>query len=217
MKIFLLEDDETVCFGIKTYLEKNNYSVEIANSIEEAKKVFGYNFDLILLDVNLPDGTAFDFLKIFNIESIPFIFLTVNDSEDDIVKGLNISDGYITKPFKLPILQAKMESILRRVQGSEQKLSYKSLILDEKNYKCLLDGEDISLTLKEYEVLNLLLKNKGNILSRSRILEIVWDMEGDFVEDNTLSVTIKRLRKKLNEYSYVIETVRGIGYRFVRD
>lgn len=217
MKIFLLEDDETVCFGIKTYLEKNDYLVEVANSIKEAKKMFDYNFDLILLDVNLPDGTAFDFLKVFNIESIPFIFLTVNDSEEDIVKGLNISDGYITKPFKLPILKAKIESVLRRVQGTEQKLSYRDLILDEKNYKCLLDGEDINLTLKEFEVLKLLLKNRGTILSREKVLEIVWDMKGEFVEDNTLSVTIKRLRQKLDEYSYTIETVRGIGYRFVRD
>ena len=217
MKIFLLEDDETVCFGIKTYLEKNNYSVKFANSIKEAKKVFDYNFDLILLDVNLPDGTSFDFLKIFKIESIPFIFLTVNDSEEDIVKGLNISDGYITKPFKLPILKAKIESILRRVHGSEEKLSYGGLILDEKNYKCLLEGENINLTFKEYKLIKLLLKNRGNILSREKILEIVWDIEGDFIEDNTLSVTVKRLRKKLNKYSYVIETVRGIGYRFVRD
>lgn len=217
MKIFLLEDDETVCFGIKTYLEKNGYSVKVANSIKEAKKIFDYNFDLILLDINLSDGTSFDFLKIFNIESIPFIFLTVNDSEEDIVKGLNISDGYITKPFKLTILKAKIESVLRRSQGSEQKLSYRALVLDEKNYKCLLEGEDINLTLKEYELIKLLLKNRGNILSREKILEIAWDIEGEFVEDNTLSVTIKRLRKKLNEYSYVIETVRGIGYRFVRD
>lgn len=217
MKIFLLEDDETVCFGIKTYLEKNGYSVKVASSIKEAKKIFDYNFDLILLDINLSDGTSFDFLKIFNIKSIPFIFLTVNDSEEDIVKGLNISDGYITKPFKLTILKAKIDSVLRRSQGSEQKLSYRALVLDEKNYKCLLEGEDINLTLKEYDLIKLLLKNRGNILSREKILEIVWDIEGEFVEDNTLSVTIKRLRKKLNEYSYVIETVRGIGYRFVRD
>lgn len=129
MKIFLLEDDETLCFGIKTYLENNDYLVKVAKSLDEAKEVFDYNFDLILLDVNLPDGTGFDFLKIFNMESIPFIFLTVNDSEEDIVKGLNIADGYITKPFKFPILKAKIESILRRVQGSEQKLNYKALIL----------------------------------------------------------------------------------------
>lgn len=167
MKIFLLEDDETVCFGIKTFLGNNGYLVKVARLLSEAKKKFDYNFDLILLDVNLPDGTGFDFLKIFAIKSIPIIFLTVNDSEEDIVNGLNISDGYITKPFKLSILKAKIESVLRRVGGTEPKLSYKGLILDEKNYKCLVDGEDINLTLKEY--------------------------------------------------SYVVETVRGIGYRFVRD
>lgn len=217
MKIFLLEDDETVCFGIKTYLENDNYIVKVSKTIDESKEIFDYNFDLILLDINLPDGTGFDFLKIFNIESIPYIFLTVNDSEEDIVKGLNISDGYMTKPFKLPILKAKIESILRRTDGLEEKLNYKSLVLDEKNYRCLLDGEDINLTLKEYEVLKLLLQNRGNTLSRDKILEIIWDIDGDFIEDNTLSVTVKRLRKKLKEYSYVVETVRGIGYRFVRD
>lgn len=133
MRIFLLEDDETLGFGIKTYLVNNGYDVVISKSLEEAKKNFTYDFNLILLDVNLPDGTGFDFLKIFNIESKPVIFLTVNDSEEDIVKGLNISDGYITKPFKLPILKAKIESVLRRVDGVEEKLNYKGLVLDEKN------------------------------------------------------------------------------------
>lgn len=217
MRIFLLEDDETLGFGIKTYLVNNGYDIVISKSLKEAKESFTYDFNLIILDVNLPDGTGFDFLKIFNIESTPVIFLTVNDSEEDIIRGLNVSDGYITKPFKLPILKAKIESILRRVDGIEEKLNYKGLVLDEKNYRCLLDGEDINLTLKEYEVLKLLLENRGSTLSRDKMLEVVWDINGDFVVDNTLSATIKRLRKKLKDYSYVIETTRGIGYRFVRD
>lgn len=217
MKIFLLEDDETLCFGIKTYLENNDYIIITARTIEESKKRFDYSFDLVLLDINLPDGTGFDFLKIFNIESTPVIFLTVNDSEEDIVKGLNISDGYITKPFKLSVLKAKIESVLRRINVVEEKLNYKALVLDHKNYTCFLDGENLNLSLKEYEILKILLRNRGNTLSRERILELVWDIDGDFVEDNTLSATVKRLRKKLKDYSYVIETVRGIGYRFVRD
>ena len=179
--------------------------------------MFDYSFDLILLDINLPDGTGFDFLEIFNIKSTPILFLTVNNSEVDIVRGLNISDGYITKPFKLAVLKAKIESVLRRINGVEGKLNYKALVLDHKNYICLLNGININLTLKEYEILKLLLHNRGNTLSRNNILELVWDINQDFVEDNTLSATVKRLRKKLMDYSYVIETVRGIGYRFVRD
>src|SRR5699024_2091883 len=186
MRIFLLEDDETLGFGIKVYLVNNGYDVVIGKSLKEAKENFTYDFNLILLDINLPDGTGFDFLRIFNIESTPVIFLTVNDSEEDIVKGLNISDGYITKPFKLPILKAKIESVLRRVDGAEEKLNYRGLILDEKNYRCVLDGEDINLTIKEYEVVKILLENRGNTLSRDKILEIIWDMDGEFVEDNTL-------------------------------
>ena len=217
MKIFLLEDDETISFGIKTYLENNDCIVKLARSIEESKQMFNYNFDLVLLDINLPDGTGFDFLKIFNIESTPVIFLTVKDSEEDIVKGLNISDGYITKPFKLAVLKAKIESVLRRAGGEESKLNYKTLVLDPKNYTCFLNGEELNLTIKEYGILKLLLENRGNTLTRERILDLVWDINEDFVEDNTLSATIKRLRKKLKDYNHVVETVRGIGYRFVRD
>ncbi len=217
MKIFLLEDDETLAFGIKTYLENHGYKLVHASSLKEAKEKFNYSFDLLILDVNLPDGSGFDFLDLYNIDKTPAIFLTVNDSEEDIVRGLNLSDGYITKPFKLAILKAKIESILRRVETKDQKLNYKGLVLDEANFRASIEGEDLGLTAKEYQLLSLLMKNRGNTLTRERILESVWDEALNFVEDNTLSATIKRLRKKLGKYSYSIETIRGIGYRFVRD
>lgn len=217
MKIFLLEDDQTLAFGIKTYLERDGYTVVHANSLGQAKERFNYNFDFVILDINLPDGTGFDFIELYKPETIPVLFLTVNDSEEDIIRGLNSSDGYITKPFKLSILKAKIESILRRVGRKEEKMNYKGLILDPKSYKTSINGQDINLTLKEFELLKLLLKNRGNVLTRGKILELVWDLNGEFVEDNTLSATVKRLRKKLGDYSYVIQTVRGIGYRFVGD
>ena len=217
MKIFLLEDDETLAFGIKTYLENHGYKLVHASNLKEAKEKFNYSFDLLILDVNLPDGSGFDFLDLYNIDKTPAIFLTVNDSEEDIVRGLNLSDGYITKPFKLAILKAKIESILRRVETKDQKLNYKGLVLDEANFRASIEGEDLGLTAKEYQLLSLLMKNRGNTLTRERILESVWDEALNFVEDNTLSATIKRLRKKLGKYSYSIETIRGIGYRFVRD
>lgn len=217
MKIFLLEDDEILGFGIKIYLENYDYKVVHATSLEDGKDKFNYDFDLIILDVNLPDGTGFDFLNLYEIQKTPVIFLTVNDSEEDIIKGLNISDAYMTKPFKLAILKAKIESMLRRIDEKDDKSNYKSLVLDDKNYITWLNGEKLDLTLKEFEVLSLLMKNRGNTLTREKILEKVWDINGDFVEDNTLSATIKRLRKKLGDYNYTIETVRGIGYRFVRD
>ncbi len=217
MKIFLLEDDENLAFGIKTYMENQGYSVLTAASLQEAREKFSYDFDIYILDINLPDGSGFDFLDIFSIEESPLLFLTVNDSEEDIIRGLNLGDGYITKPFKLAILQAKIESVLRRVDNRDDNLNYRGLVLNTSNYACLIDARDIGLTRKEYELLELLLRNKGSTLTRSKILEIVWDQEDSFVDDNTLSVTVKRLRKKLGPYSNVIETVRGIGYRFVRD
>lgn len=217
MKIFILEDDETLGFGMKRYLEDNNYEVLHVKTLKEAKDKFNYDFDLIILDVNLPDGSGFDFLSLFEIDKTPIMFLTVNDSEEDIIKGLNMSDEYITKPFKLSILKARIESLLRRVDSKDNKLNYEGLVVDEKNFKTTVDGRDIDLTLKEFELLKYLMINRGNILTRDKILSEVWDKEGYFVEDNTLSATIKRLRKKLGKYSYTIETIRGIGYRFVRD
>lgn len=217
MKVFLLEDDETLGFGIGRYLARYGYEVVQARSIREARELFDYGFDLVILDVNLPDGTGFDFLKLYSLGETPLIFLTVRDAEEDIVRGLNLADGYITKPFKLAILRAKIESIMRRVDSRDQKLNYRGLVLDGENYSCYLEGEALDLTAKEYELLSLLLINRGRTLTRQRILERIWDLEGSFVEDNTLSATVKRLRKKLGDYSYVIETVRGVGYRFVRD
>ncbi len=217
MNIFLLEDDETLGFGIKTYLENWGYKVCLARSLKDSKSKFSYRFDLVILDVNLPDGTGFDFLNIYNLNKTPVIFLTVNDGEEDIIRGLNLSDDYITKPFKLSILKARIESIFRRIHTKDKKLNYKSLVLDTENFEASLNSKPLNLTLKEFQLLNYLLINQGTTLTRDKILGEIWDLTGNFVEDNTLSATVKRLRKKLGNYSHLIETVRGVGYRFAGD
>lgn len=217
MKVFLLEDDENVAFGIKTYLEKKSYKIDHFSSIEDGLKGFNRAYGLLILDINLGDGTAYDFLSEIKEVQAPVIFLTVNNSEEEIVRGLNFGDDYITKPFKLSILEARIENILKRTGGGRLCLSYKDLYLDEDNYRAFIGNKDLGLSLKEYQVLNYLMVNRGQVLTRDKLLMEIWDIKGDFVQDNTLSATVKRLRKKLGDYSSSIETLRGIGYRFKKE
>ncbi|UWD48697.1 response regulator transcription factor [Clostridioides difficile] len=214
-KILLLEDDDTIAFGIKTSLEKKNHVVCCYSTISEAKKRFDKDIDLILLDLNLPDGIGYEFCKyVKNIRDTPVIFLTVRDDEKDIVQGLDMgADDYVIKPFLLSVLQSRINAVLRRTHSNTTStLICENIRVNKDEVKVYLDNIEISLTAGEYKLLLSLMENKNKALTRAKLLEMLWDIDGNFVNDNTLTVTIKRLREKLKNPS-CIKTLRGIGYR----
>lgn len=219
--ILLIEDDENISFGVKTYLDKRNFRVTVGDSVEKGKQIFRTSYDLIILDMNLPDGTGYDFLNFAKSKSnIPIIFLTVIDEDDEIAKGLNFgADDYITKPFKLLVLESRINTVLRRVKRDislDDVIYSNSLRLIRSQTKVFKDDVEISLTAREYRLLEMFMENKNQTLTRGFILERLWDIEGDFVNDNTLTVTIKRLREKIEDNPYkptILKTIRGIGYR----
>lgn len=217
LKIFLIEDDETIALGIKSFLLRNGYQVIHADNFKKAKELFKTDIDIILLDLNLPDGSGFDFCRyVKEIKDIPIIFLTIRDEECDIIKGLDIGgDDYITKPFKLSVLHSRISAVLRRAvkqQIYEDILWCGNIKMIKSETKVYKNNLKIELTIGEYNLLQQLLENKNRTLTRHILLEKLWDVDGEFVNDNTLSVAIKRLRQKLED-NIMIKTVRGIGYR----
>jgi len=214
-RILLLEDDETIAFGIETILRKNNHDLIWRSSVVEGLAAFDSSVDLILLDLNLPDGDGYDFCTRVKARSrVPIIMLTVRDDERDIVKGLDLgADDYIVKPFQLSVLLSRIHAVLRRTGGHLLcRLRCGDILLDKSETRVSLKGRDISLTAGEYRLLLTLLENKNQTLTRRRLLELLWDADENFVNDNTLTVTMKRLREKLGRPAY-IRTLRGIGYR----
>lgn len=220
IQILLVEDDENISFGIKAALKRKEYECISCTTIGEAKKLFADSFQLVLLDLNLPDGTGYEFCRWVKERSqIPIIFLTVRDDVKDITKGLDMgADDYITKPFHVAVLESRIAAVLRRVReehGSGEKqgiFTCGNIRLDQEKMQAYLEDEPIELTALEYRLLCVLMENKGRTLPRNLILEKLWDAEGNFVNDNTLTVTVKRLRKKLLDTKYIV-TIRGIGYR----
>ena len=214
-KILLIEDDDAISFGISSALKKKGYQVTACSSMEQAKSLLSGGYQLILLDLNLPDGSGYELCRwVKQRMDIPVIFLTVRDEVRDITKGLDMgADDYITKPFNISVLESRIGAVLRRVSAHrEVVLTCGALSLDRERMQAVLEGEEIGLTALEYRLLLVLMENKGRTLPRRLILEKLWDAEGNFVNDNTLTVTIKRLREKLGNTEYIV-TVRGIGYR----
>ncbi len=221
-KILIIEDDETIRLGLKYYLEQESFEVietdnckDTINILENNKKI-----DLILLDINLPDGDGFSlFKKIKQIKEIPIIFLTANDLEISIVRGLDMgADDYITKPFKARELISRIRNVLRRTT----KFNYSNVIkihdltIDMKQARVFKNNKDVMLTALEYKIFLVLALNPNVVFSREKILADIWDVNEEYVNDNTLSVYIKRICEKIEDNPAepkIILTVRGIGYK----
>ena len=206
MKILLLEDNELIAKALIYLLNENNYEVDLCTSINEINKKDTKKYDLMILDITLPDGNGIDFYKKNN--NVKTIFLTALDEEEDILKCFNLGcDDYITKPFKTGELLAKIKRILNK----ENTIKVKNITLDLDKMIVLKDNEEIILSQLEYKILVLLFHNLDKIITREFILNGIWDESENFVEDNTLTVYIKRIRAKIGDN--IIKTVKGIGYR----
>lgn len=216
MKVAIIEDDNTISFAIKIFLKRYDIEAIIFNTLSAAEDIIVKNFDLIILDVNLPDGSGFDYLKwVKEFSNIPVIMLKVNSADEYVLKGFeNGADEYITKPFSLPILKARIDNLFKRRDMNTTKIVFDNLILDLNSKTAILDNENLELNRQEFAVLNILLENKNINVIREKIIDLVWGYDLYEVNDNTLTVTIKRLRNKLKDYGKYIKTVRGIGYRW---
>lgn len=220
MDIFLLEDDEAIGIGLTYSLENEGYNVTLAKSVKEAKKIIDENkFSLYILDLTLPDGSGYDVCKkIKEKGDLPVIFLTAYDDEVNVIMGFELgADDYISKPFRVKELMLRIKSVMRRYSNetSDGIIKINNLKINTNEAKVYKNNEEIVLTAMEYRLLLILLSNRGKVLSRTALLENIWDVAGDFVEDNTLTVYIKRLRDKIEEdptKPEFIKTVRGLGY-----
>lgn len=220
MDIFLLEDDEAIGIGLTYSLENEGYNVTLAKSVKEAEKVIDEKeFSLYILDLTLPDGSGYDVCKRIKAKGdLPVIFLTAYDDEVNVIMGFELgADDYISKPFRVKELMLRIKSVMRRYSNetSDGIIKINNLKINTNEAKVYKNNEEIILTAMEYRLLLILLSNRGKVLSRTALLENIWDVAGDFVEDNTLTVYIKRLRDKIEEdpaKPEFIKTVRGLGY-----
>lgn len=219
--ILLVEDNKIILNGLVFTLKQEGYIVLEARNVKEAEYMLEKAIDLVILDITLPDGSGFELCSKINIsKKVPVIFLTAKDEEKDVVKGLELgAEDYVVKPFRTRELISRIKNVLRRhKQGGE-----KANIINVKNITINLDkslvyknGEEIELTALEYRILQMLLSNSGQIITRQQLLEKIWDAYGNFVNDNTLTVYIKRIREKIEDdvtKPEIIKTARGIGYR----
>lgn len=215
--VYYVEDDESVAGTVREFLGMHGYKVSILPTVAETKEALRRMCpSLILIDWNMPDGNGSQLCRWIrtNFKELPIIFLTVRDDPRDIVSGFETgADDYVTKPFELEILLSRIIALLRRTGDvSGRYLSCGPISLDRQKMQVFYDTEEIRLSPSEYQVLLYLLQHKGRTVTRQNLLESIWDIHGNYVNDNTLTVTMKRLRKKLYQPSCLI-TVRSIGYR----
>ena len=222
-RILVVDDEEDLCEILRFNLEIEGYTVDTAFSAEDALQMDLAVYDLLLLDVMMGEISGFKMAHMLQQDpqtaSIPIIFLTAKDTENDLLTGFNLgADDYISKPFSIRQVIARIKAVLRRTQTAaksqyDEQLSYEALTLDTRRIKATVDGEEVPLTKKEFEILRLLLENRGNVFSREEILARVWKEEV-YVLDRTIDVNITRLRKKIGRYGKNIVTRLGFGYCF---
>ncbi|MBQ8521639.1 MAG: response regulator transcription factor [Bacteroides sp.] len=222
-RILVVDDEEDLCEILKFNLENEGYVVDTANSAEEALKLDLTVYNLLLLDVMMGEISGFKMASILKKDKstahIPIIFITAKDTENDTITGFNLgADDYISKPFSLREVIARVKAVIRRTAVTVEKpvieeLTYRGLSLNITQKKVCIDGHEVPLTKKEFEILLLLLQNKGRVFSREDILAKVWQEEV-YVLDRTIDVNITRLRKKVGEYGKCIVTRLGYGYCF---
>lgn len=216
--IFLLEDDNLLNKGISIALQKDNHTVTAAYSYLEALQNYQtQKYDLFLLDISLPDGSGLKLCqKIRETSDTPVLFLTANDTEEDMLSGFSAGcDDYISKPFPLEVLRKKILAILKRTGSDHSRIRYRNLEIDTDKCLVYLNNQEIHLTVTEYKLLAYLMQNKGTVVPKTTLQEKLWDIDGNFIDDNTIRVNIKRLRQKLHDdkQEYII-TVFGMGYTF---
>ena len=216
-KILLVEDNEVIVKGLKYSLEQEDFLCEVAYNIKETtEKIKNEKYNLMILDVTLPDGNGFELCKKIKEETkIPIIFLTAKDEEKDVVEGFDLgADDYVIKPFRTRELISRINNVLRRYENTESSNILKSgnVVIDVDASRVYVNNEEVSFTALEYKILVLLFSNIGRTISREKILDKIWDVAGNFVNDNTLTVYVKRIRAKLGKDD-VIKTIKGIGYR----
>jgi len=220
VNIFLLEDDISLQKGISLKLSKEGHNIKCANDISSAIKYMKNSFDLAIIDVNLPDGNGLDICKKFRsiYPDIHILILTVNDMETDIVMGYELGAAdYMTKPFSLSVLLSKVNAVKRRI-GPHTETS--KIQFNPAKHTATIGNKKISLTKNETRLLDAFIKNAGQILTKNQLLQTLWDIDGEFVDENTLAVNIGRLRGKMEDdpsNPLLIENIRGVGYRFNMD
>lgn len=212
MKILLVEDNKSIIKGLEYAFAQNGYSCEYCLSLDEAVRKAPFNYDAAVLDIMLPDGNGFDlFKKIRRYSDLPVIFLTAVDDEDSVVNGLELgADDYITKPFSTRELIARIKRVANK-NSKKNIITVSGVTLDLDKSTVFENGKQLELTALEYKLLSLLMQNAGKVVTRELIFEKIWDVSGNFVNDNTLTVYIKRIRKKLD--ADIIKTVKGMGYQ----
>ena len=211
--VLIIEDNKEIASQMEKYLVNNGYEIELASSFYEANYMMNVDMDVALLDINLPDKDGQHLIERLKDKDIRVIVTTVKNDEDFIISSLDKgADDYLTKPFSLAILRARIDAVLRTLPISQDKIiRYKEIKIDLNNSKVYFKGDQVELTPLEFEILVLFIKNPHRVYTRGQLLEMFWEDRDRFVNDNTLTSTIKRIREKLDRE--IITTVRGIGYR----